>query len=226
MKRGKRPKQAKASVSKGTKKAKVKKIVVKKKVEKKVGYVLVEALEILLDLAPGAVLRAKDAPAHAARTPWLMVGRFGLPGGTSYDELGGILTRWEASKRAERLIGADRLSRLQVKYTTERGQVGEYTLAEIAPWEAAISRAVERVMIRDNGRDSLVQRYGEGRTRQSDIDAVLVWFSATSVRNVASSPDFAFGGRGGVSNDEPIVELPWEELAPKSRTKKGRSRGR
>lgn len=145
---------------------------------------LLSAIDLMQDAAPGATVQAKEPPPNIARTPWILVVRFSLPGGSSYDDVLAILIAWR-SRKIERLIGAQRLCRIQVRYVTERGVKGEYTLAEIGPWELAISRAYERVGIRDDRDESLQERYGEDSSKKSDIDALLVWFSSADASEVS-----------------------------------------
>lgn len=140
---------------------------------------LLAAFDLMQDLAgtvgPIPSLTVKDPP-QTSRTPWEHVARFGIRDGT-YEEVLLILETWEASKELARAVGKQRLARIQVRYTTGRGKGGEYTLAEIGPWSLAISRAVERVGVRDDRDASLVERYGsEGDTSQ--VDALLVWLSS------------------------------------------------
>lgn len=145
---------------------------------------LLSAIDLMQDSAPGSTVQAKEPPPNIARTPWMLVVRFSLPGGSSYDDVLGILVAWR-SRKIERLIGAQRLCRIQVRYVTERGAKGEYTLAEIGPWELAISRAYERVGVRDDRDESLQERYGEESSKKSDIDALLVWFSSADASEVS-----------------------------------------
>lgn len=144
---------------------------------------LLRALDLLQDLAFNVVqptLLHIKTPPPSSRTPWLLAGWFAFPGvDIAYDDILLVLRQWD-SRATRSAIGSQRLSRIQVRYTTSRGKGGEYTLAEIGPWTSTISRAVERVGIRDesHGRDRepLVERYGrEGDT--SEIDALIVWLS-------------------------------------------------
>lgn len=144
---------------------------------------LLRALDLLQDLALNVVqpttLRVKSPP-PGSRTPWLLAGWFEFPAvDVTYDDILLILRQWD-SRATRAAIGSQRLSRIQVRYTTSRGKGGEYTLAEIGPWTSTISRAVERVGLRDEShgqdREALVVRYGlEGDT--SEIDALVVWLS-------------------------------------------------
>jgi len=135
------------------------------------------------DIASGVVADVRDAPSsERSRTPWRLVARFSFPGGTTYDDLFVTLRDWRDDRRIERAIGADRLSRIQVQYKNKkgRGSGGEYTIAEIGAWELAISRGVERVGIRDDKLESLIQRYGTPGETVSYIQSVTVWFSSAT----------------------------------------------
>lgn len=145
---------------------------------------LLSAIDAMQDAAPGFLVQIKEPPPNVARTPWMIVVRFSSPGGTSYNDVFQVLNDWQGSREIERGVGAQRLSRIQIHYIADRGRHGEYTIAEIGPWELAISRAVERVGIRDDRDESLMERYGEDSSRQSEIDAIVVWFSSANASEV------------------------------------------
>lgn len=142
---------------------------------------LLDAVDQMQDMAPGTITEIHDVPNSGfSRTPWRMAVRFIFPGGTSYDDIFITLRDWRDDRSIERKVGADRLSRIQVRYRNKgsRGAHGEYTLSEIAGWETASSRATERVGVRDGREDSLINRYGsDGESGQSTIESLIVWFS-------------------------------------------------
>jgi hypothetical protein len=148
---------------------------------------LTEAVDHMQDLAPGTLAHIRRPPDSHGRTPWLIVVKFSLPSGSTYDDVFEILRDWRDDRPIERLIGAQRLSRIQANFTTDRGRQGQYTLAEIGPWSLVISRAVERVAIRDNRRDSLIARYGTSANKQdspSSISSLYVWFSSNNAQRI------------------------------------------
>lgn len=104
---------------------------------------------------------------------WLARGTFYLPTGSTYDTVAEILEAWADDVRIARQVG-DHIARIQVAWDQGRGKSGEYTLAEIGPWQFCLGRALERVTVRDGDRDSLVDRYGiDGKT--STIRRLYVW---------------------------------------------------
>jgi hypothetical protein len=163
--------------------------------KKKVSSRLIEALELMQDRAPGSILWIRNVPTNRSAIAWILVARFGFPGGTTYDEIGAVLSSWESARRVETLIGSQRISRIQVRYTSDRGVSGEYTLSESGPWSLVISRSRQRVLVRDDRRAALVVRYGGDSSRPSDIDALIVWLSAQSIREVIEAPESAITGR-------------------------------
>lgn len=168
---------------------------------------LLEAVDEMVSITPGWVVSSRAAPASKSRTPWMLLSRFLAPSAT-YDDVFVVLRNWRDDATIERLIRPQRLSRIQVVYTTTRGKQGEYTIAEIGPWELAISRAVQRVGVRDDKDDALVNRYGDGTKDQSEIDAVVVWFSSHTVETLSDAPAWSMGigrevirGGGEEAND-------------------------
>lgn len=148
---------------------------------------LLKAVDEMQDLAPGTTADARSAPTSVhTRTPWSMVVRFSFPGGATYDDLFPVLRDWRDDRRIERAVGGDRLARIQVRYRNKkgRGSKGEYTIAEIGPWELAVSRAMERVGIRDNKHDAIIARYGAESDSPSVVEAILVWFSSATSSEV------------------------------------------
>lgn len=148
---------------------------------------LLDAIDEMQDIAPGTIAHVQDAPRSAfSRTPWRMVARFAFPRGTTYEDIFSILRDWRDDRRIEKKIGSDRLSRIQVLYKDRkgRGARSEYTLSEIAPWELAVSRASERVGVRDDRQDSLIGRYGASAPTVSYIDSLVVWFSSVTAKEI------------------------------------------
>ena len=197
----KSPKKKKASVAKKpTPKAKPKKAKPKKAVARKrspprprepagptrepLVARLLEAIDLMTDLSPGSVSDVRDVPASShTRVAWRIAVRFVQQVGTTYDDIYRTLIAWRDSRKLERLITEDRLSRIVVRYRHEEGKSGEYTLSEIGSWELVISRAVERVGVRDDRLPSLLSRYGsEGNT--SYIDSLIVWFSNSTSQEI------------------------------------------
>lgn len=140
---------------------------------------LLSAIDNMQDLAPGTITEIHDAPQSAKGTPWRMAVRFIFPHGTTYDDLFIVLRDWGEDRPIKKLIGAQRLSRIQVRYKNKmgRGSHGEYTLAEIGSWEIVPSDAAARVGVRDNRMESLIARYGNDVKTPSEIESVIVWFS-------------------------------------------------
>jgi hypothetical protein len=140
---------------------------------------LLSAIDEMQDLAPGTITEIHDAPQSARGTPWRMATRFIFPHGTTYEDLFVVLRDWSDDKRIKKLIGQDRLSRIQVRYKNKmgRGSHGEYTLAEIGAWELVPDDAAKRVGIQDNRMASLIERYGSDAPTSSEIESVIVWFS-------------------------------------------------
>lgn len=148
---------------------------------------LLDAADAMQDIAPGTIAEIHDAPASARSfTPWKMIVRFILPRGSSYDDLYEILVTWERDRPIGRKIGMGRLSRIQVRYIDKkgRGAHGEYTLSEISEWEVAISRAVEKVGVRDDRLDSLRERYGSESDSISYVESVIVWWSTMTAKEI------------------------------------------
>jgi hypothetical protein len=201
---------SKKTAKQSKKRAAIKPVIKNRKVAaNSLGKRLLSALDLMQDLFPGSTMWVRNTPPSVSRTPWLLVARYSLPGGTTYEDVFFALYRWRDSRDISRLIGSQRLSRIQVRYTTDRGKEGEYTLAEIGPWDLAVSRAVERVGIRDDKDESLIERYGEGTSKQSDIDALVVWLSAAVSREVVGIPSYHIGGRiteHGTEADERVAE--------------------
>ena len=140
---------------------------------------LLSAIDEMQDLAPGTVAETHDAPQTAKGTPWRLATRFIFPHGTTYDDLFIVMRDWSEDRRIKKLVGAQRLSRIQVRYRNKmgRGSHGEYTLAEIGSWEVTPDIAAERIGIRDNRMESLIARYGGDGKTASEIESVIVWFS-------------------------------------------------
>jgi hypothetical protein len=159
---------------------------------------LLTAIDEMVSVAPGATVSTRKAPESRSRTPWMLLSSFRLPEGTTYDDVYVVLRTWRDDATIERLVRPQRLSRLQVRYVTDRGKEGEYTLAEIGPWELAVSRACERVGVRDDKDESLLERYGDGTDRQSAINALVVWFSSFTVEVLDGSGDSDSAKRGAV----------------------------
>ena len=128
------------------------------------------------------VLRAVPPPPAAKGTPWVLVGRFaGFDGLASYSELYLGLLATRDDDLVERDIGRQRLCRIAVRYDGVEVRGGrkrverDFTLANIAPWEVAISRAVERCD--PESEEGLVAAYDQGKHRTL-VRAVYVWISA------------------------------------------------
>lgn len=148
---------------------------------------LLQAVDEMQDIAPGTTANVHDAPqSERSRVPWRLVAKFDFPKGTTYDDIFIVLRDWRDDRRIERLVGSDRLSRIQVRYKDKkgRGAKGEYTLSEIGSWELAASRATERVGVRDDRLDALVNRYGTSGDTTSYIESLIVWFSASTAHEI------------------------------------------
>jgi hypothetical protein len=82
----------------------------------------------------------------------------------------------ESSSTLSTTIGARRLARIVVGYRKRGAPTLDYTLAEIGPWDLAISRAVARVDVGEDHPDGgLLQRYGSSPDNQ--IGHLDVWLS-------------------------------------------------
>lgn len=104
---------------------------------------------------------------------WSARGTFYLPTGSTYDTVAQILEAWADDSRITRQVG-NHIARIQVAWDQGRGKTGEYTLAEIGPWQFCLGRAIERVTVRDGDRDGLMERYGlAGHT--STVRRLYVW---------------------------------------------------
>jgi len=152
---------------------------------------LLDAIDEMVSVAPGATVKTINAPGARSRTPWMFLCEFSFPGDTTYDDLLDTMTVWRDDERIEKLIRAQRLSRIQARYITERGKTGEYTLAEIGPWELVISRAVERVGIRDDRDPALVERYGRDSEDPSEVGSLMVWFSSHTTQSLVEQSRMA-----------------------------------
>lgn len=148
---------------------------------------LLQAVDEMQDIAPGTTAEVHNAPqSERSRVPWQLVAKFDFPRGTTYDDIFIVLRDWRDDRRIEKLVGPDRLSRIQVRYKDKkgRGAKGEYTLSEIGSWELAASRATERVGVRDDRLDSLLNRYGASAPTVSYIESLIVWFSASTAHEI------------------------------------------
>jgi hypothetical protein len=148
---------------------------------------LLQAVDEMQDIAPGTAAAVHDAPqSERSRVPWRLVAKFDFPRGTTYDDIFITLRDWRDDRKIERLVGSDRLTRIQVRYKDKkgRGAKGEYTLSEIGSWELAASRATERVGVRDDRLDSLINRYGANGETVSYIESLIVWFSASTAHEI------------------------------------------
>lgn len=152
---------------------------------------LLDAIDEMVSVAPGATVKTTNAPGTKSRTPWMFLCDFSFPTDTTYDELLDVLETWRDDSNIERLIRPQRLSRIQVRYVTERGKTGEYTLAEIGPWELVISRAYQRVGIQDDRDPSLVERYGVESGQTSEVGSIMVWFSSHTVQSLMAHAEMA-----------------------------------
>lgn len=152
---------------------------------------LLDAIDEMVSVAPGATVKTTNAPGTKSRTPWMFLCDFSFPSDTTYDELLDVLETWRDDGNIERLIRPQRLSRIQVRYVTERGKTGEYTLAEIGPWELVVSRAYQRVGIRDDRDPSLVERYGVESGQTSEVGSIMVWFSSHTVQSLMAHAEMA-----------------------------------
>lgn len=161
---------------------------------------LLEAIDDMVSYVPGGAVSTRQAPASKSRTPWMLLSSFYAA--LTYDDVLIALRGWRDDRTIERHIRPQRLSRIQVRYVTDRGKEGEYTLAEIGPWELAVSRAVERVGVRDDKDEALIERYGEGSDSPSEIDAIIVWFSSHTVESLSDSPEYSFGIGREVENEQ------------------------
>lgn len=129
---------------------------------------------------------------RASGTPWLLRGDYDLRGkGLSYLELGEALAKVRADRKITQMIGAERLARIQITYrgVEKRGHTKivelDWTLAEISPWDACISRAVEQCIgVHDEASDeadmdSLHVRYPDTRVLR-----MFVWLSSTKAERI------------------------------------------
>lgn len=134
------------------------------------------ALDRMADLAE-APMRVETVPATRFAL-WQLRATFYLPPGSTYDSVAEILDRWDADRSIRRDVGARSAARIQVAYDHGRGRSGEYTLAEIGTFDFALSRAIERVDVRDGDDDALVARYGNESGDQSRITRLYLWLGA------------------------------------------------
>lgn len=145
---------------------------------------LLRAVDSMADLAPGSTVQSRRPPeTDRAHTPWHLASRFVFPRPTTYDDIAIVLRDWRDDRLLGQLIPNRRLTRIQVRYE-DRGDGGEYTLAEIGPWEATISRAYVRVAIRDERIAALSERYGADNKKPSYIESLIVWFSAAVAEQI------------------------------------------
>jgi hypothetical protein len=148
---------------------------------------LSDAMDLARDLAAQiwttrlTMAKAKSSRPDSWSTPWAIVARFDFPvradgEGIGYADLHRILRAWRASKRLGKLIGMDRLSRIQVSYITGRGKKPlQYTLGETLAWEYVLSRAITRVDPNsddDRPGENLAVAYSDTRVSQ-----MFVWLS-------------------------------------------------
>jgi len=89
-----------------------------------------------------------------------------------------MLRAWATDTRATKLIGADRLARIQVHYLErgKRSKPQQYTLGETLTWEFVLARAIARTDPNsddDRPGENLATRYNQTR-----VVSAFVWFSA------------------------------------------------
>lgn len=139
-----------------------------------------------------SILRAKAPPVAAKGTPWALVARFnGFDGQLTYTELHRALERWDDDDRIRHHIGARRISRMTVLYDGVETYGGtrrvkrEFTLAEIAPWDVMVARALERTD--PTSEESLVARYDSNRHR-TRILALYVWLALDEAKEASWVP--------------------------------------
>jgi hypothetical protein len=121
-------------------------------------------------------------------SPWVVVARIRFKGEIGYDQLYDILESW-MSPAVMKAVNPKRVSRLRVAYI-DRGERKEYTLAETAPWDHAIPRALEETDPTDTESShphgaygSLAARYGIVRNKDgriiagSLIPSIDIWLS-------------------------------------------------
>lgn len=155
---------------------------------------LARALEIANEAHPfQSTIHIKNveltATAGRWSSPWLVVARIRFKGEIGYEQLYRILETWH-SKRVMDAIDKNRIARFRVIYQDKR-QREEYTLAETAPWQMAVARALEECDPTDtetahpNGAyGSLAARYGLVRSKKdgrivsgSLIPSIDIWLS-------------------------------------------------
>lgn len=149
----------------------------------------IDEMQDSADIGGGVTADIRNAPEPKQdwRTPWRLISEFAfIDDSASYDDLFLILKNWRDSRRIAGLIGGSRLTRIVVTYKSRkgRGAHGEYTLSGIASWNLAISRAVERVGIRDERLDALVERYGTESDSPSYLQSIVVWFSPYTMKDI------------------------------------------
>ena len=128
-------------------------------------------------------LRA-ESPSSAPKlrgTPWSLVARFGGWDGTMrYGTLYRALEAVDGDKKITKAIGERRLARLVVLYDGVEQRGGnrkvkrEWTLSEIAPWDVALSRALER--LNPEIEESITNLYDTGKF-PTQVVALFVWLS-------------------------------------------------
>jgi hypothetical protein len=121
-------------------------------------------------------------------SPWIVVARIRFKGEIGYEQLYRILESWHSS-RVMAAVDKNRIARFRVIYQDNRKRE-EYTLAETAPWQMAVARALEECDPTDtetahpNGAyGSLAARYGIVRNKNgkiisgSLIPSIDIWLS-------------------------------------------------
>lgn len=138
-------------------------------------------------------LRAKAPPVAAKGTPWALVARYNdFDSQLTYTELHRALERWDGDDRIRHNIGARRISRMTVLYDGVETYGGtrrvtrEFTLAEIAPWDVMVARALERTD--PTSEESLVARYDSNRHR-TRILALYVWLALDEAKEATWIPN-------------------------------------
>ena len=167
---------------------------------------LARALEIANEAHPfQSTIEIKNIELRATSnrwaTPWVIVARIRFRGEIGYEQLYTILESW-MTVRVMRAINPDRIGRLRLTYVDGRKRE-EYTLAESAPWQIAIARALEETDPTDtesahpNGAyGSLASRYGIVRNKNgkiisgSLIPSIDIWLSEQVGFRKAEIPGF------------------------------------
>lgn len=157
---------------------------------------LARALDMLNESHPfksTIEIKSIDLTTHTGKqaSPWVIVARIRFQAEIGYEQLYQILESWMTTK-IRMAINPQRIARLRIQYLDKKRPDGRegYTLAETAPWDNAIPRALEETDPTDtesshpNGAyGSLAARYGITRDANgriisgSLIPSIDIWLS-------------------------------------------------